>query len=163
MITTESAGGENFRLQGGQIAFGRTSSGLFLPVLILSDGSLVTSIGGVGSTVRIDQTTPGSTNAVQAKQYTGVPSSFAILTTEGTVFALAAGEIGFIQNLSAADSLAVKKGASASATSFNLVLQSGAAADDGHGGTVEIDDWIGVVSVAKIGAAARYIAWKQAP
>lgn len=165
MITTESAGGESFRLQGGQIAFGRTSGGLFVPLRCATDGSLIISGtgGGGAATVAIDQTTPGSTNGVQPKQYAGVPSSFSILTAEGAVFTLAAGEIGFIQNLSGADSLAVKKGASASSTSLNWVLQAGAAADDGHGGSTLIDDWIGVVSVAKIGTAARYLAWKQAP
>jgi hypothetical protein len=49
--------------------------------------------------VKFDQTTPGLTNAIQTKQYAGVPSSFSIQTADQTVFTLAAGEIGFIQNL----------------------------------------------------------------
>lgn len=113
--------------------------------------------------VSIDQTTAGATNAVQSKQYTGTPSNFAVGSTDQTVFTLAAGEIGFIQNLSSDAALAVKKGASASTSSFNFILATGSANDDGKGGAVRIDDWVGVVSVAKISGTARYIAWKQAP
>lgn len=94
------------------------------------------------------------------KQYAGVPSNFTIATVDGTVFTLAAGEVGFIQNLDT-DGLAVKKGASASPTSLSLVLAAGTVADDGKGGNVQINDWVGVVSVAAMTGAARYIAWKQ--
>ncbi len=111
--------------------------------------------------VGFDQTTPGSSNATQQKQYAGVPSSFAIQTMDQTVFTLAAGEIGFIQNLDDA-ALAVKKGASASTSSFSLILAAGTAASDGKGGYVVIDDWIGVVSVAAMSGTASYVAWKQA-
>lgn len=109
--------------------------------------------------------TPAGNNnigTVGAKQYSGVPSNFAVATADGTVFTLAAGEIGFIQNLDSADALAVKKGATASTSSFNFILAPGSAADDGKGGYVLIDDWIGVVSVATMTGAGRYIAWKQA-
>lgn len=95
-------------------------------------------------------------------QYSGAPSNFTVGTTDATVFTLAAGEIGFIQNLDDA-ALAVKKGASASTSSFSLILGAGSAADDGKGGSVQIDDWIGVVSVAAMAGSPRYIAWKQAP
>lgn len=108
---------------------------------------------------------PVGTNAignVGAKQYAGVPSSFVILTADGTVFTLAAGEVGFIQNLSADAPLAVKKGASASTTSLNFILAKSTAASDGTGGACKIDDWIGVVSVAKMTGTASYLAWKQA-
>lgn len=118
---------------------------------------------GTPAPVKIDQTTAGSTNATQPKQYTGAPSTATPATADATVFTLAAGEIGFIQNLSADAPLAVKKGASASTSSFNFVLAAGSAADDGKGGAVRIDDWVGAVSVAKITGTARYIAWKQAP
>lgn len=99
----------------------------------------------------------------QTKQYTGVPSSFAILTADATVFTLSAGEVGFIQNLSADAPLAVKKGASASTTSLNYILKACTAASDGTGGAIEIKDWVGVVSVAKMTGTASYLAWKQAP
>lgn len=94
------------------------------------------------------------------KQSSGTPSNFAVATSDGTVFTLAAGERGFIQNLDSADALAVKLGAAASTTSFSFILKAGSAADDGGGGFVQIDDWIGVVSVATMTGAGRYIAWK---
>ena len=93
-------------------------------------------------------------------QYAGVPSNFSVGTTDTTVFTLAAGEIGFIQNLDDA-ALAVKKGASASTSSLSFILQAGSAADDGQGGAIRIDDWIGAVSVAAMAGSPRYIAWKQ--
>lgn len=96
------------------------------------------------------------------KQYAGVPSSFAILTADGTVFTLAAGEIGFIQVLSADAPLAVKLGVAASTTSLNFVLAAGTAASDGKGGAHRIDYWVGVVSVAKMAGTSSYLAWKQA-
>lgn len=109
----------------------------------------------------------GTTNAALPiltvpKQYTGTPSTFTIGTSDGTVFTLAAGEVGFIQNLDDA-ALAVKKGASASTTSLSFILAAGTAADDGKGGAVRIDDWVGVVSVAAMAGSPRFIAWKQAP
>jgi hypothetical protein len=100
---------------------------------------------------------------VKSRQLSGVPSSFAIQTADQTVFTLAAGEVGFIQNLSADAPLAVKKGAGASTTSLNFILAKSVAASDGTGGSVQIDDWIGVVSVAKMTGTASYLAWKQAP
>lgn len=89
------------------------------------------------------------------------PSNATIGTTDATVFNLAAGEIGFIQNLDDA-ALAVQLGASASPTSFSFVLQAGTAADDGKGGFVKIDDFIGPVSVAAMTDSPRYIAWRRA-
>lgn len=108
--------------------------------------------------------TNAGTFPVQAapKQMTGAPSNSTPATADATVFTLAAGEIGFIQNLDDA-ALAVKKGASASTSSFSFILSAGTAADDGKGGAVRIDDWVGVVSVAAMTGTARYIAWKQAP
>lgn len=81
-------------------------------------------------------------------------------TADATVFTLAAGEKGVIQNLSADAPLAWKYGATASTSSFNGVLNCGSVADDGKGGMIVIDDWVGVVSVAKISGTARYIAFK---
>lgn len=121
-----------------------------------------------GSPMPITATTPIPITATTPipttpKQLTGVPSSFALLTADGTVFTLAAGEIGFIQNLSSDAPLAVKYGASASTTSLNFILAAGTAASDGKGGAVRIDDWVGVVSVAKITGTASYLAFKRAP
>lgn len=105
----------------------------------------------------------GATGTVtKVKQLAGVPSSSSILTADGTVFTLAAGEIGFIQVLSADAPLAVKLGAGASTTSLNFVLAKGTGASDGTGGAHRIDYWIGVVSVAKMTGTSSYLAWKQA-
>ena len=128
---------------------------------ILSLVVLATGTNTIGK-VEIAQTTPGLTNGVQPKQYAGVTSSFSIQTADQTVFTLAAGEVGFIQNLSADAPLAVKKGASASTSSLNFILAASVAASDGSGGAVKIDDWVGVVSVAKMTGTASYLAWKQA-
>lgn len=116
------------------------SAGIVTPHFILESGSASTAV----------------------KQYTGAPSTFTIGTSDATVFTLAAGEVGFIQNLDDA-ALAVKKGASASTSSLSFILAAGTAADDGKGGAVEIKDWVGAVSVAAMSGSPRYIAWKQAP
>lgn len=129
-------------------------------VVLATDVALPAGTNLLGKT-GIDQTTPGSTNGVQTKQYAGVPSSFAIQTSDQTVFTLAAGEIGFVQNLHTT-ALAVKKGASASTTSLSFILPGGTAQDDGKGGPIMIDDWVGVVSVAAMSGSPRYVAWKQA-
>jgi hypothetical protein len=89
------------------------------------------------------------------------PSTDAIATANATVFTLAPGEIGFIQNLDDA-ALAVKYGASASTTSFSFILKAGSAADDGNGGLTYITDYTGPVSVAAMSGSPRFIAWKRA-
>ena len=93
-------------------------------------------------------------------QSANAPSSFTVGTSDGTIFTLAAGEIGFIQNLDDA-ALAVKLGASASTTSFNFLLKAGIVADDANGGSTTIDNFIGAVSVAAMTGSPRYIAWKR--
>lgn len=104
--------------------------------------------------------TSGSATVTQARQRSSAPSNATIGTANGDLFTLAAGDIGFIQNLDDA-ALAVKKGTGASTTSLHFILGGGTAADDGKGGFVQIDDWIGVVSVAAMAGTARYIAWRQ--
>lgn len=101
-------------------------------------------------------------NTIDTKnaQSAGVPSTFTIATADATVFTLARGEVGFIQNLDDA-ALAVKLGASASTTSLNMILQAGTAADDGKGGFTYITDYTGAVSVAAMAGTARFIAWKR--
>lgn len=89
------------------------------------------------------------------------PDNYAIGTSNATVFTLSPGEVGFIQNLDT-DPLAVKLGASASTTSFSMILQAGSAASDGKGGFTYITDYTGVVSVCAMTGTASYIAWKRA-
>lgn len=88
------------------------------------------------------------------------PDNYAIGTSDGTVFTLSAGQVGFIQNLDDA-ALAVKLGASASTTSLSMILQAGTAADDGKGGFTYITDYTGVVSVKAMSGSPRYIAWAR--
>lgn len=150
-----------FAPEGGSINLGQ----FYLDVVTAADGVIVAypATQPANAAVGIDQSTPGATNATQQKQYTGVPSTFTPATADATVFTLAAGEVGFIQNLSSDAPLAVKKGATASTSSFNFVLAPGTATDDGKGGAVSINDWVGAVSVAKVSGTARYIAYKQVP
>lgn len=100
----------------------------------------------------------GGSFTVTDRQYSTVSTSTPV-TADGTVFTLAAGEKGFLQNL---DDVAVfvKLGAGASSSSFNLVLKAGSAADDGNGGSVSIEDWIGAVSIAAASGSPRVAAWK---
>lgn len=95
-----------------------------------------------------------------SQQSAAVPSNATIGTSDATVFTLARGEVGYIQNLDDA-ALAVKLGASASTTSLSMILQAGTAADDGKGGFAYITDYIGAVSVAAMSGSPRYIAWKR--
>lgn len=95
--------------------------------------------------------------STSSKQTANPPSTAAISTSAGTVFTLAAGEVGFIQNLDT-DTLFVRREAGASTTQFHYALRGGTAPDDGIGGTVTISDHIGPVSVA--GSTPRFIAWK---
>lgn len=88
------------------------------------------------------------------------PDNYTIGTSDGTVFTLSAGQVGFIQNLDDA-ALAVKLGASASTTSLSMILQAGSAADDGKGGFTYITDYTGVVSVKAMSGSPRYIAWAR--
>jgi len=93
-------------------------------------------------------------------QSAAAPSNSTVGTADGTVFTLARGEVGYIQNLDT-DALSVKLGAAASTTSLQAVLQGGTAADDGKGGFTYITDYVGAVSVAAMSGTARYIAWKR--
>lgn len=98
-----------------------------------------------------------SSIATAPKQYSTV-SNDAPVTTDGTVFTLAAGEKGVIQNLNNT-AVYVKLGESATSSSFNIVLKAGNAANDGNGGTVIIDDYIGPVSISGV-TSTRVSAYK---
>jgi hypothetical protein len=89
------------------------------------------------------------------------PSTFTVATANATVFTLLPGEVGVIQNLDDA-ALAVKLGASATTSSFSLILPAGTAADDGTSPPIYITDYTGPVSVCAMTGTARYIAWKRA-
>lgn len=95
---------------------------------------------------------------VLPKQYT-TPSNFVPVTTNGNAVTILAGEVGFIQNLDDA-AVYVKYGAEASASDFNFVLKAGTASNDGLGGLVVIDNFIGTVSIFAATGAPRVAAWK---
>jgi len=97
--------------------------------------------------------------ATRSMQSANLPSNSAILTAAGTVFTLAANEIGFIRQLNTTNALFYKLGTGASATDFSDVLAAGTANDNGTGAATVIDDYIGAVSVA--GTTLRYMAWKR--
>lgn len=93
-------------------------------------------------------------------QGAGVPSSSTVGTADATVFTLAKGEVGFVQNLNT-EALALKQGADATTADFSMILQAGAAQDDGKGGFIYLTDYVGPVSLASMSGEARYIAWKR--
>lgn len=161
----------------GTLVGGRGADGKYYDLLVGTDGSisvLATSEMAAEATAAAPTYTEGQNaplsqdlrgqlrTIASRRQYAGVPSSAAILTADGTVFTLAANEIGFIQVLSADAPLAVKLGASASTSSLHFVLSAGTAASDGKAGAHMIDYWTGVVSVAKMTGTSSYLAWKVA-
>lgn len=94
---------------------------------------------------------------VYAKQYT-TQSTFTPVTSSGTVFTLAAGQKGVIQNLAAA-ALYVKYGATASSTSFSFILPACTLASDGTSPPFVIEDFVGVVSIKAAASTESAIAY----
>jgi hypothetical protein len=78
-------------------------------------------------------------------------------TANGTVFTLAAGQIGILQNQDDA-ALYVRYGGVASATEYHYVLPACVAAKDGTSPALVIDSWIGIVSVLAAAGTASYTA-----
>lgn len=89
--------------------------------------------------------TSGDQITVLPKQLS-TQSTFTSVTAPGTVFTIAAGQKGIIQNLAAA-ALYVKLGASASSSSFSFILPACTVALDGTSPPFTIDDFIGAVSI----------------
>ena len=135
-----------------------------------TEGDVVPSIIGTAflwedgaNTLRsVSAAKPLPVNVVGSTDFAGVPSNFAVQTSDQTVFTLAAGERGFIQNLHTT-ALAVKFGASGTTINYSMILSGGTAQDDGKGEKLVIYDEIGTVSVAAMTGAPRYMSWKQAP
>lgn len=91
------------------------------------------------------------------KQYS-TQSTFTPVTAPGTVFTIAAGQKGVIQNLAAA-ALYVKLGATASSSSFSVILPACTLALDGTSPPFVIDDFIGVVSIKAASSTESAIAY----
>lgn len=163
-ISVDTSGNVNVTLSSSVVsAPGATPSPSPYKVLNVQGSATGIPMPVVGPATNTELRASALPVAAAEKQWTGVPSNFTIGTTDATVFTLAAGEIGFIQNLSADAPLAVKYGASASTSSFTFILAKGGGASDGSGGAVWITNWVGVVSVAKMTGTASYIASKIAP
>ena len=96
------------------------------------------------------------TDTVQTagKQY-GPPVD-TLVTTNGTAGMINNGGMAFIQNLDDAAAY-VKLGANASASDFSFVLSAGSAANDGLGGSREIMNYAGLVTVFAATGAPRLI------
>lgn len=149
---------DSYPLIGGGVA---VTSSSYAPAYTVGDVAQLAVDKDSGGLLVSDRIKTRAVDSISAdpKQYS-TASTATPATADVTVFTLAAGEKGVIQNLSADAPLAYKYGASASTSSFSGVLNCGSVADDGKGGHVVIDDFIGVVSVAKISGTARYIAYK---
>lgn len=94
---------------------------------------------------------------VGSRQYSSAPSSFAIRTSADGI-TVGAGQKVFIQNLSTT-ALGVKYGAGATTSSISLVLRAGTANDDGQGGSVIIDDFIGTITTVAMTGSPRFVMW----
>jgi hypothetical protein len=114
--------------------------------------NFVTIVGFQGPTGVVSQSLQ-----TESRQYQGVPSSFTIRTSAADL-QVTAGQKLFIQNLSTT-ALGVKYGAGATTSSISVVLRAGTANDDGQGGSIEIDDFVGLVSVVAMSGSLRYVAW----
>lgn len=82
-------------------------------------------------------------------------NNFSISGTAQTVFTLTSGSAGFVRNLDI-NPLYVKFGTSGNSISFSDILFGGSITGDGKGGYINIDNWVGPVSVS----GNQYIAYK---
>lgn len=111
----------------------------------------------------VQDSSGGGTNATTGpivtapKQYSTTPSSSSIRTTADGIV-VGAGQKCFIQNLSTT-ALGVKYGSGATTTSISLVLRAGTANDDGQGGSIEIDDFIGTITTVAMTGSPRFVMW----
>jgi hypothetical protein len=79
-----------------------------------------------------------------------------IVTSDGTAGTIATGGMAFIQNLDDA-AVYVKLGSGASSSNFSFVLSAGSAANDGLGGSREIINYAGIVTIAAAAGSPRLI------
>ena len=85
-------------------------------------------------------------------------STSSIVTANGTVVAAGTPNVRIVvKNLKAGESLYVKKGAGAAATSGNFtdILPPGNAVDDGFGGSIPFENYTGAVSIFAASTAPR--------
>lgn len=88
-------------------------------------------------------------------QFTTISRSASVpIVVGGTVMVLGPGDVGYFQNLHAAQLLLIKLGSGASATSYEYTLPFF------NGQVLRISDYIGPISVFNA-TAYSYVAWKQ--
>ena len=87
----------------------------------------------------------GTGGAVGVQQYTAAPTN-SIVTSDGLAVTIAAGQKAFLQNWDDA-AVYVRCGALATTSNANFILKAGTAANDGNGGSVEINDFVGQVFI----------------
>ncbi|MDP1581506.1 MAG: hypothetical protein Q8M02_14635 [Candidatus Didemnitutus sp.] len=120
---------------------------------------------GIRRLLTFEEALQGAINANQdalrteatPRQVASTPSSVATITATADI-ALVAGDSLFVQQCGI-NPLFVRRGTGASSSDFNYVLAGGGANDDGTGGALIIDDFVGTVSFA--GTSVRYKAWKR--
>jgi len=120
-----------------------------LYVRVTHDGALAAGSAIIGK-VGIDQTTPGSTNAVEVIKHpkSSTANTPSIVTTAGDVLSSNTSRKSWsVQNLGT-NTLYVRMATGASTSVFHFALAPGASNDDGRGGIVSDDIFTGVVSIA---------------
>lgn len=122
----------------------------------MSDNTVIGVSQGSGATAANTLRMTPATDAYLDPHAHTTPSNATITGTGGDLFTMVQGDSAFIQNLGTS-TLYVRRATGATTTGFHLILKGSAVQDDGTGGSVFIDDHIGVVSVT--GTSARYIAW----
>jgi len=110
--------------------------------------SAITPVIPMGPVVGADGTisyTPEGAIPAGSKQYTAAPTN-SIVATDGLAVTIAAGQKAFLQNWDDA-AVYVRCGASATTSNANFILKAGTTSNDGTGGSVEINDFVGQVFI----------------
>ena len=109
--------------------------------------SAITPVINMGPVTAADGSvsyTPQGSLSPSQQQYSTATASIA--TTDSTVGTITAGGKMTLQNCGTA-AVYVKRGAGASSSSFNWILNACTAQDDGLGGSCEITDFVGPISI----------------
>lgn len=124
---------------------------------VTHDGALAAGSAIIGK-VGIDQTTPGTTNAVEVIKHpkSSTANTPSIITTAGDdkLAANSSRKSWSVQNVGT-NTIYVRMGNGATSSVFHFALAPGAANDDGRGGIVTDDVYTGVISVA--GTSPRFV------
>ena len=88
--------------------------------------------------------TEAAATSPSSRQYGTATAS--IVTSDGSAGTIATGGKMTLQNCGTA-AVYVKRGSGASSSSFNWILSACTAQDDGLGGSCEISDYVGIVSI----------------